>query len=273
MLSEIKQDINWRTAIFQILCLVLLFSTSVGYVDEKGKGSVIFQLLLDTGDGSLISKGDIDGFELWSKGISAYSSVIYPILTSLCFSFSMYYEKRGARRNRLHREKRIRYCFVKVTGAVISSGVIFMTAYLLLGLVIRIRMLSRFPVFSANRKIILRCGLKLFYSFTYGMALSLFFVIVSIFFDDRYELMCIPILIKYMVMILSNRIGIMGAGSNGNTILQHVSEVALNPENLISNYSSLREKVESITVASSFYGISILLLYYRIKRDEKNGAI
>ena len=273
MISEIKRDIDYKFAVFQIFGLLLLFGTSVGYVDYSGKGISIIQLLLDIREGNYISNGSINGFELWCKGISTYASVMYPILTCLGFSISIYYEKLGARRTRLIREKRLRYCFEKVTGAVVSSGVLFMISYMVFGILVQIRILSSFPSTSINRNDVISCVVRLSYSFIYGMALSLFIIVISVFFDDKYELVCLPILVKYMVLIISNRIGIMGARSNGNVFFRHISEVMMNPENLISNYSSLREKTESFIVAFVFFIMSIVVMNYKIKRDEKNGNI
>ena len=270
MLSEIKRNTDWRFSILQIFCLILLFGISIGYEDDMGRNISIFNLLFNPSNESFVS--NIDGFELWSNGISRYTSIMYPILICLGFSLSMYFEKRGARRYILIRERRIRYCFAKAAGAVISGGMLFLIAYMLFGIMIWIRITPMSMLFSMDGSKVISCFIKLGYSFAYGMGLSLFFILVSIYFDDKFELMCFPILVKYLLMIISDRI--MAAGMNSdNQLFIHIAEVTLNPENIINDYSSLMEKAESFLIIIVFFMLSVFLMNNRIKRDGKNGCI
>lgn len=270
MLSEIKHHMGWRFSISQILCLLLLFGVSIGYTDGMGKEISIFGLLLDRSNEGLLRVLNV--FEIWSSVIATYTSIMYPILVCIGFSFSIYYEKKGFRRNIFIRKNRGRYCFDKVTGAVISGGMTFFVAYLIIGVLIRFRAVGFLVFFSMESNEFMTCLVKLICSFLYGMELSLFFIVVSVFFDDKYELMCLPILIKYLVHIVSDRVLILGMKADSSFFI-HVSQVTLNPENIISNYSLPIEKVESVGIMIVFYILAICLLNVRIRRDGKYGKI
>lgn len=268
MLTEIKRNLELRFSLIQIICLFVLFVSCAGYLDDKGNVISIMGLLIDSKD--LIR--ELDLFEIWSNGITRYSSIVYPLLVCLGYSFSMYYEKKGVRRSILIRKKRSRYCFDKITGAMIAGGLIFGAAYMMLGIVIRVRAVSVLMLFGMEKSEFFMCLIKLVCSFIYGMELSLFFIVVSVFFDDKYVLMCLPILIKYMLQIVSDRTVIFGMKADNNVIV-HISQVTLNPENMISNYSSLAEKAESLIIMTGVYVLTIFLLDMRIRRNGGYGNI
>lgn len=271
MISQIKQNLSWKFLTVQILCLLSLFMISTGYTNTVGgKAFSIFQVLLDTEEGNIIQKGGVTGYDLWRKALNSRANLMFPILISMGYSFSMYYEKKGSRRYILTRENRFRYCFNKITAAMISSGVILVVSMLILGFLIRIRFLSSIPLFRVGRSGVIQVLRKLLCTFFYGVELSLFVVSVSIFFDDKYELTCLPILLKYLLQIVTDRLVFWGLSENSNLCL-HMADVTLNPENMLNDYSSLKCKLESLFIAFVMYIISVFLLNYRIKRDERYG--
>lgn len=274
MITEIKKYTYWKFSLIAIAGLFFVFLLNVGYVESSGKERTIFEMLFMKNKifSELEIVPDITAFSLWSSGVSAYNSLVFSLFTGLGFSISVYYDKQGGRKYTLIRQNKTRYCINKIIGAAIAGGLLFMFAYAIFGLVVFLI----YRDFGIQVFIFSQCFFlvvqRLILSFVYGISVTTFTVVVTVFFDDKYELICIPILLKYMVQIIETRLVLYGMNIGSEKCIRY-AETHLSPENIISLYSSIQEKIRSIIVMVVFYIILIFSMKMHLEREEKHGTL
>ena len=136
--------------------------------------------------------------------------------------------KNGTNRFILIRSNVFRYCISKTLSAVLSSGIILLTGYLLYGIIV----FCKFPApvdfaetyeMSESFAVFTRC-LRVF---GYGAYLAVIPVSVSVIFNDKYVLMCLPLIIKYILDQLSLKIMMTMSEGGGMKIASIINSLSM----------------------------------------------
>lgn len=261
IISEIKKSLYIPFFCISCLGVVVVCMLSVGYTSVSIKDYTIMELFLFLRRDTMLSDVMLNRYEIWVKGIGTWSTLLLPLLLSMGYLYVNSVEKQsGSMKFLLVREGNFRYCISKTISAMVSGGIIMVVGYVIFGLLIYIRFPSLYE-YSANDisyYMELHTGFNegLFFVnrcveiFIYGMLVNIFSFWVSIVFVDKYILLCLPLMLKYMW---------------GQIILK-IMTGAMNREqyDAVNLYSEL--KLENILVAgsSSWRTVIFILILYVI---------
>lgn len=210
MIKSLKCDFN-KTLISAgflaaILVTFLLCFTEDVYIDTSDMRKFSALEALFKFDRSFMeSRSSFCALSVFKSALSGYSSMFLPILASFPFVFSQDAERNsGNIRFSIFRAKRLKYYFSKFICGVISGGICVMLGVMLFG----IFSFFAFPQleyysstdleFLAPDGIFAEMAKKLLSSFIYGCASTVLAFFLSSFCRNRYIILCVPFLARFM---------------------------------------------------------------------------
>ena len=207
---------------------------------------------------------------VWESGLNTWSYLFLPLLLGASYIITLSTERQsGARGLIVIRSGVFRYGFTKVISAGLAGGGILLFGYSLYGVL----MLGMFPVELVDRygmsitgmELITYVLLKLIGIFCYGAFLQVFSIVVSIFFRDRYMLLCLPMMLKYIYDQILQKVTAGAIESGNEGLLQQTCSFQI--ENLIL---VTRDKNWFILlfILVILYGCLGLLLGFSIRRER-----
>lgn len=209
IISEIKKALYFPFFIMSCLGVVLVCCLSEGYTSASGKTYTIMELLLFLPKDAMLSDIYLNRYDIWIRGIGTWTQLLLPFLLSIGYLFTISHEKQaGFHRLLLIRESNFKYGVSKIIAAILSGGIILLAGYVLFGIFIYIKFPSIYE-YSADKinfymemchdfQEIFFCLRRCAGVFLYGMCINVFAYLVSVFFTDKYVLVCLPLMLKYI---------------------------------------------------------------------------
>lgn len=269
--AELKKLSFIPYLILSISGIVLLCLSATGETDMSGKQISIFSLMFQEQQANTdISKSAL---ALWQAGIGGWLVVFAPMLLSMGYILLISEERRnGQIRFHILRSGNWKYCISKLCGGALAGGIVFLIGYALFGLL----MLVRFPsirTFSAEEQEILLMGgnisvviiKKLIGVFLYGMFGSVFGIGVAIVFRDKYMLVCLPFMIKYIYQQILAKMAMDAMAAEAYERLTWIE--MFQPENIM-NISLGWNWFLTVILMLAIYAVLSVIFYRCVKRGD-----
>ena len=269
--AELKKISFIPYLILSISGIVLLCLSATGETDMSGKQISIFSLMFQEQQANTdISKSAL---ALWQAGIGGWLVVFAPMLLSMGYILLISEERRnGQIRFHILRSGNWKYCISKLCSGALAGGIVFLIGYALFGLL----MLVRFPsirTFSAEEQEILLTGSnisvviikKLIGVFLYGMFGSVFGIGVAIVFRDKYMLVCLPFMIKYIYQQILAKMAMDAMAAEAYERLTWIE--TFQPENIM-NISLGWNWFLTVILMLAIYAVLSVIFYRCVKRGD-----
>ncbi len=269
--AELKKLSFIPYLILSISGIVLLCLSATGETDMSGKQISIFSLMFQEQQANTdISKSAL---ALWQAGIGGWLVVFAPMLLSMGYILLISEERRnGQIRFHILRSGNWKYCISKLCSGALAGGIVFLIGYALFGLL----MLVRFPsirTFSAEEQEILLMGSnisvviikKLIGVFLYGMFGSVFGIGVAIVFRDKYMLVCLPFMIKYIYQQILAKMAMDAMAAKAYERLTWIE--TFQPENIM-NISLGWNWFLTVILMLAIYAVLSVIFYRCVKRGD-----
>lgn len=275
--QELKKNLYFPYAFLAILGIVLLALVSPGGTSETGADITIFSMLHNTVENGRMADIGQAGLVLWGKGLSGWMAIFVPFLLTFGYIAVTVNEHQDMfTRFQLLRFGKLNYCISKVCGGALSGGILFTLGYGLFGLI----MLAVFPDFSSfpqeEQEIYLMMWgtnaadyivKQLLGAFLYGMGASTFGIGVTIFFRDKYMLLCLPLLLNYAYgQVLNKQMDDRMKAGKGYEML-----LAFMPESLIRNMLWDKYWFAGVVFMLAVYAVLLFIFYRMVKRGYFSG--
>lgn len=208
ILCEIKKSMHLPFFLLSCFGVALVCCLSEGYTSNGGKSYMIIELLLFLRKDVMLADPGLNRYDMWVKGIGTWTQLLLPFLLSIGYLSAISNEKlSGANRLMLIRENHFKYSSAKAVSAIINGGIIMLVGYVIFGLLVYLKFPSIYE-YSANEvELYLEmypgfqeavfCFKRCINVFLYGMCANVFAYLVSVFFTDKYILLCLPLMLKY----------------------------------------------------------------------------
>lgn len=265
---------EWKKYSYPLYVLIVLagivflgFANTV--LDSNDQTVTLFQLFLEQTHGQDLSDISYSGFVLWNSGIQGWLLVFAPLLLSLPYLAVLAEgRQRGQYRLEVFRMGNWKYGFTKTMSGAVFGGALFTCGYALFGVIV-CRLFPAFTSFSADMQQAVFAGTvwqqtirMLAGSFCYGFVVSIFGIGVSVFFRDRYMLLCLPFLLNYIYgQIISKLLARAYASDAQNT--QWLEAFSMNQ---IAQIRLDKCWIVAMLVFLSAYIVITLLLVWKLKR-------
>ncbi|WP_455194588.1 hypothetical protein [Eubacterium ramulus] len=269
--AELKKLSFIPYLILSISGIVLLCLSATGETDMSGKQISIFSLMFQEQQANTdLSKSAL---ALWQAGIGGWLVVFAPMLLSMGYILLISEERRnGQIRFHILRSGNWKYCISKLCSGALAGGIVFLIGYALFGLL----MLVRFPsirTFSAEEQEILLMGSnisvviikKLIGVFLYGMFGSVFGIGVAIVFRDKYMLVCLPFMIKYIYQQILAKMAMDAMAAKAYERLTWIE--TFQPENIM-NISLGWNWFLTVILMLAIYAVLSVIFYRCVKRGD-----
>lgn len=210
-----------------ILVTFLLCFTEDVYVDTSDMRKFSALEALFKFDRSFMeSKSSFCSLSVFKSALSGYSAMFLPILASFPFVFSQSAERNsGNIRFSIFRAKRLKYYFSKFLCGVISGGICVLLGIALFGIFSffafpRLECYPDLPLeFYAPDGIFTEIARKLLSAFIYGCVSTIPSFFLSSFCRNRYIILCVPFLTRFMQDTATKKIIV---GTYDNNVYQRV---------------------------------------------------
>lgn len=197
-----------------ILVTFLLCFTENVYVEFSTMQSFsAFEALIKFDRAFMERNSSFCSLSVWKSTLYGYSAMSLPILASFPFVFSQSAERNsGNIRFAIFREKRLKYYFSKFLCAVFCGGGCVMLGVMFFGIFSFFAFpgLECYPdlplEFYAPDGIFAEIAKKLFSSFLYGCVSTVPAFFLSSFCRNRYIILCVPFLMRFMLDTATNKI-------------------------------------------------------------------
>ena len=188
-----------------LLCLV-----ETGYVDiYNGTEYTVLGLAVKAGSGNFREKFPVTALELWCAGTGRWLVMFLPAVASSGYLLALSEERRhGNRTFILMRSGITGYCVSKALSACVMSGLFCTAGYALYGLFTAAVFPHAGSCDSGRAGMILAelggtsvpdvVWKRILGMFVFGMACALPGFALGCFFNDRYVLVCVPVLVSYL---------------------------------------------------------------------------
>ena len=195
------------------MTFLLCFTESV-YVDTSDMRSCsVLESLFRFKRSFMESRDSFCSLSVFKRALSGYSAMFLPILASFPFVFSQSAERNsGNIRFSIFRTKRLQFYFSKFISGAVSGGICVMLGVALFGMFSFIAFpgLQHYPYldpsFYAPDGVFAEIMKKLLSSFIYGCASTLPAFFLSSFCRNRYTILCVPFLTRFMRTTAINKI-------------------------------------------------------------------
>ena len=209
IISEIKKNLYVPLFILSCMGVACVCCLSEGYISASGKTYTIMELLLFLRRDAMLADISLNRYDIWIRGIGTWTQLLLPFLLSMGYLYTVSSEKlSGFNRMLLIRETNFRYSASKLAAAIISGGIILSAGYLFFGILVYMKFPSvhAYPVDKLNLYMEMYpgfqeagfCFMRCIRVFLYGMCINVFAYMVSVFFRDKYILICLPLMLKYI---------------------------------------------------------------------------
>ncbi len=187
-----------------VLGIVFLGFVNTVY-DSEGMQVPVFILMLRYLEGKVFGDISMCGWVLWGNVISGWLAVFAPLLLTFSYIAVLSGERQdGLTQFELIRFGNLKYSITKVASGALFAGMVFVLAYIVLGLLFAVA----FPPlsdFSREEQEIFWGGYPAVYvlkklagGFVYGTFSGMFGIGVAVWFRDKYMLICLPFLLNYV---------------------------------------------------------------------------
>lgn len=273
IICEIKKSLYIPFFGMSCLGVVLVCLLSEGYTSFSGKNYTIIELLLLKKD-VMLTDVNLNRYEIWNRGIGTWTQLLLPFLLSIGYLYVISGERQtGLNRLMLIREGNVRYGVSKVVSAMFSGGCIMLAGYVIFGLIVYAKFPSIYEYAAENingyvelypefNECVL-CFKRCIDIFIYGMSVNAFSFLVSIVFTDKYILLCLPVMLKYIwgQAILKVQIDAM---SKGQDMILNLSS-GLSPENILNGRHDYLWGI-SLALMLFVYMLGLCLNIYILKK-------
>lgn len=209
IISEIRKSLYLPLFMLSCFGVVLVCCFSGGYISASGKTYTIMELLLFLRRDVMLTDVFLNRYEIWVQGIGLWTQLLLPFLISIGYLYTISNEKMsGFNRLLLIRESNFRYVISKLAAAVLSGGIILSVGYLFFGILVYIKFPSIYEYSVEQQEFYMAmhpgfqettfCFRRCIGIFLYGMCINVFAYLVSVFFRDKYILICLPLMLKYI---------------------------------------------------------------------------
>ena len=197
-----------------VIVTFLLCFTESAYVDSSDNRSYsVLESLFKFKRTFMKSRDQFCSLTIFKTTLSGYSAMFLPVLASFPFVFSQSAERNsGNIRFSIFRAKRMKYYFSKFICGVISGGLGIMLGVTLFGIfsVAAFPGLQHYPYldlnFYAPNGVFAEVMKKLLSAFIYGCVSTLPAFFLSSFCHNRYIILCVPFLTRFMRTTAINKI-------------------------------------------------------------------
>lgn len=284
IMSEIKKSLYMPFFIMSCSGVVLTCLLSEGYTSASGKSYTILELLLFLRRDVMFVDVFLNRYEIWMKGIGVWTQLLLPFLLSIGYLSVVSGEKQtGMNRLILIRENNLKYSVSKVFSAVLSGGIIMFVGYLLFGLIVY----AKFPSIQEYSKNDLNRYLEFYQGFhqdfhevsfffrrcvdvfLYGMCVNIFAYLVSILFTDKYILLCLPLMLKYIWGQAIAKIELDAMNKGQETLLNLCAVFRV--ENILNRNKSVYWGMSLLFIFAVYFLGLHLNMYLLRKRGEGFG--
>lgn len=207
-IAEFKKCLALRYLISGILLVFALCMLSCGYIGTNGEHYTILHLILRKSRDFLLSNADMNAYQIWQMGFGTWAVLLLPLVLSLGYTGTLAEEeKNGGLKFYMIRESKASLCFSKLVSCMLSGGIILAAGYAVFGFFVWLtfpspteyageweRLLEMLP----KQSLWLGAAQRLGRMFLYGMAVNVFAFGVSMFFRDKYVVLCLPVMISYL---------------------------------------------------------------------------
>lgn len=218
MIKSLKCDLHktmlstgFVAAIF--IAFLLCFTENI-YIDSKTMQAFsVFEVLFKFKRSFMESNTSFYSLSVFGSAFSGYSAMFLPVLASFPFVFSQSAERNsGNIRFSIYRTKRLKYYLSKFICAVLSGGICIMLGVLFFGIFSCCAFpgIEYYPHLNLEKYapdgVFAEVGKKLLSSFIYGgiNAIPAFFL--SSFCRNRYIILCVPFLMRFMLDTATKKI-------------------------------------------------------------------
>lgn len=279
IISEIKKSLYLPLFILVCIGVACVCCFGEGYISANGKSYTIMELLLFLRSDVMLTDVSLNRYNIWICGIGTWTQLLLPFLLSIGYLYTISNEKlSGFNRMLLVRETNIKYCVSKLMAAILSGGIILLAGYLIFGILVYMRFPSIYEYSMDKQELYMEmnpgfqepvfCLIRCLRVFLYGMFINAFAYLVSIFFRDKYILICLPIMLKYIwgQGVMKLEIDAMSKGSNA--VLTFCSGLRIES---ILNYSVSSWRMTLLLICLIYLIGFSLNLYLLKKRGEGFG--
>lgn len=273
---EIKKCMNIPFLIMSSICVAFVCCLSECYITADGKAFTIIEILLFTKADTLLTDVSLNRYEVWTRGIGYWTQILLPLLLSAGYLYVYSIEKQ-TKYNQfiIIRESKLLYCMSKMISIMVSGFVVMLMGYLLFFCIVYFKFPS-ISDFSEQEK---ESYLGLHQSFNeenliisrflkislYGLCLNSFSYLISVFFVDRYILICLPIMLKYILTQLISKIEIDAINNNSEKILMCCSYFKM--ESLLNDDHDIKI-IFYIIFPAIIYIMGFLFNFFMMKSKE-----
>ncbi len=262
VISEVRRNMHLPLLILSCVCIAAICLSGSIYV--SGDTINIYKLL------GMERKELLRNYEccrtlVFSSGIGDWGKICFPLMVSMGFLYKNYHEKQSKMINfYIIRMSKIRYNVNKLVSLLISSVITVVIGYLIYGLILYCKLPApeaygdelKQMIFSLkNAKSEIQIIMNTFLAITmYTIFICIFPYFVSLFFNDKYMLFSLPLLMNYVYETVLARISTYAYGSGNDT-----AAAILNMIDPMTPFNPYNEEVRFLALV---FGICILGLIF-----------
>lgn len=218
-ICELRKSLIIPVWLFSVILLTASFF--LGAAPYAGTNYTIIELIMKKNSIDFMSDYSFSNLSIIDSGVGVWSNILFPLLVGICFSYLNSEEyKMGVGKFYLIRTNKYRYCFAKLMTSIIVSALTMLAGFLIYAAAVNgiFPSIEEFPeeiktmayesygIMDGSfftyllKKCVLVCLL--------GIAYNVFAFATSIFFTDKYVIMCLPILLSYLYSNVLQKLGI-----------------------------------------------------------------
>lgn len=245
VMTEVEKNLFLPFAILSILGILVMCMLGEFYVDDSGSSYTVLSVIINGSELGIQDRVELNWLQAWEAGIGNWFSLLIPLFVSFGFLVTVSTERKmGVSMILLQKQGDYSYCICKIWGAFLSGGILLLVGYALYGILL-------LPFFSMpynfsdevlqayygdskmiSDYLLLYIITKIVGIFLYGGMNASIGLFLSLFFSDKYILMCSPMLLKYIYTQVLLKIEIDNITQNENFV--YIILEALRFENIIS---------------------------------------
>ena len=275
MKQELRKAFNGPIVCLVIAGGLLLMTTNIGYMNPStGKTYTVLELLFQINTQGNVPMEELNWIILWNGAYGTWVCIFIPMILSVCYLRGLSTERQnGNLRFILMRTGRKKYCLQKTLCAAVTGGSLSLAGNVLYGLLL----LVSFPVPVAELgtygytagTLALFIFQRMLGSFFYGAMLNIFCLLVSIFLEDRYLLICLPMMMKYMYSVVVTKIESNAMEKQDGLLLERVEKFRLET---ILDFTFTKDQVVTAGMICFTYVVCWRVFVWVMKRRRDCGA-
>lgn len=269
---EIKNSLNFRFSLPSAAAIALICGLSECYTSASGRTFTIIELFLGASKDALLMDPMLNRYYVFSCGIGSWTQLLLPLVLAASYLY-VYSNERKENYNRilLIREGKLRYCFGKLISIMLSGAVIMLVGSFLFFCMVYLKFpaLDEYSAEQIQTYMVLGAGwgetgaaaVRFLKFAIYGACTNAFAYVASAFFTDKYILICLPIMSKYVLMQIASRL-LTDAISCGDEHLMQMGYY-LTPENILMD--GVGNIIPYVVVPVAVYLLGFVISYVSLK--------